>query len=494
MKIVELKNISKRFGTILANDDITLSIEQNKIHCIIGENGAGKSTLMKILFGIYKQDQGEIYIRGERVNFRNSHDAINLKIGMLHQHFMLIEDFTILENVILGAELSKGYKLDFEKSRVTITELIRKYDLDLNPDELVYKLSISEKQKVELLKLLYRNSEILILDEPTAVLTPIELKGFFKILNNFKAEGKTIILITHKLNEVKEISDKVSVLRKGKLVYETDKEKIDISELSRLIIGDIEDIPVRNKIDNGQALFKDYITVKNLSLIENGIIKLNNLNFALKKHSVFGICGVEGNGQNELIEVLIGLNKKFKGEIYPEKLVPAIVPDDRTKKGMIGEMSISENYFLREKNLRFAFKNILKNIELKFIKRFDISVPYSGCKVKYLSGGNQQKAIVAREIMLNHNILIFSHPTRGVDLRARDIIHNEIISERNKGKAIILISSDLDELLSLSDELAIIYKGTFLKVFLFSELKEKLESDRTSLLENIGELMMGVVK
>lgn len=493
MKIVELRNITKRFGGILANDDISLDVENNTVHCIIGENGAGKSTLMKILFGIHRPDKGEIYIKGNKVSFKSSLDAIKLKIGMLHQHFMLIEDFTVLENVILGAEITEGYKIDFKKAKDIVNNLIEKYNLQLNPDNFIYELSISEKQKVELLKLLYRNSDILILDEPTAVLSPIELKEFYKILDNFKHEGKTIILITHKLSEVKEVSDKVSVLRKGRPVFEADKDNIDISVLSRKMIGDVDDIYLVEKIDQKILSPTTVLRARNLHLEENGILKLNNINFELKTHNILGICGVEGNGQNEIIDVLLGFKKKYKGEVYPKGLSVSIVPDDRSKKGMIGEMSMAENYFIREKKRKFASKKFLEEQEVTFKKMFDISLAYMGCKMKYLSGGNQQKAIVGREILLGNKVLIFSQPTRGVDILARERIHSDIIKERDREKAILLISSDLDELLSLSDELAVIFKGTFLKVFQYSELKNELELNKTLFLENIGKLMMGLV-
>ncbi len=494
MEIVEFKNITKKFGNIKANDNITLAIKENSVHCIIGENGAGKSTLMKILFGVFKPDDGEIFIRGEKVNFKSSLDAIKLKIGMLHQHFMLIDNFTILENVILGAEKSKNYWIDFLSAKKKLNSIINKYNLNLNIDEYISELNISEKQKVELLKLLYRDSEIIILDEPTAVLTPIELIEFFNIINNFKQEGKTIILITHKLSEVKEVSDKVSVLRKGELVYEVNKDNLDISVLSRKIIGDVDAISYTSNVSDLKVSGEELLIVENVNLIENGIHKLKNLNFSLRKYNIMGICGVEGNGQNEIVEVLTGINNKYTGKILPEDRKVSLVPDDRIKKGMIEEMSVSENYFIRQNINNYAYKKLFMNIEKMMIERFDIRVPYIGCRMKYLSGGNQQKAIVAREIILNNNILIFSHPTRGVDIKAMDNIHKEILDEANKGKAIILISSDLDELLSLSDELFVIFKGSFLKSFSKEELNRQIKSDKALFIEKIGELMMGILK
>lgn len=494
MSLIELKKISKSFGKVKANDNISLTIENNSVHCLIGENGAGKTTLMKILFGVYKPDSGEIFINGKQVIFKSSLDAIKLKIGMLHQHFMLIDNFTVLENVILGAETSRGYKLDFKNAERRINEIIRNYNLQLNPHDYVDELSIGAKQKVELLKLLYRDSEILIFDEPTAVLTPVELKDFFNILNNFKRDGKTIILITHKLNEVKDISDKVSVLRKGKLVYETDKDNLDISELGKQIIGEVNDIDTIEKIEFSISKKEELLIAENINLIENSIKKLNNLNFSLKRFNIFGLCGVEGNGQNELVEVLMGIKKKYTGKISPENLNISLVPDDRIKKGMIAEMSVAENYFLRKRDTKVAFRKKLKEFEEDIVNQFLVRIPYRFCPMKYLSGGNQQKAIVGREILLNNDILIFSHPTRGVDIRAREKIHFEILMQRMRAKAILLISSDMDELITLSDELAVMYKGMFLKVFSEKDLRSELELNRTAFLERIGELMIGIVK
>ncbi|MEO8210756.1 MAG: ATP-binding cassette domain-containing protein, partial [bacterium] len=303
MKAVEFINISKHFGNFKANDNISFGIEKNSVHCVLGENGAGKSTLMKLLFGIHKPDYGAIKIFDEHVKFISPHDAIDRKIGMVHQHFMLIDDFTVLENVILGNELTKGIKIDFNDTKRILNKLIEKYNLGLDVNKKISGISISQQQKVEILKLLFRDSEILIFDEPTAVLSPIEVNEFFKIVNEFKKNGKTIILITHKLNEVKQISDRVSVLRRGKLVFETDNSegKLDINRLSNAIVGEVT--VTETKKDTSNELSQNiFLKLKNISLNKNNINVLNNLNLQLREGEIHGICGVEGNGQNEIVD------------------------------------------------------------------------------------------------------------------------------------------------------------------------------------------------
>ena len=348
---VEFINISKKFGSFYANEDISFAVKKNSVHCILGENGAGKTTLMKILFGIYKQDSGVIKIFDNEVRFISPHDAIDNKIGMVHQHFMLIEDFTVLENIILGYEKTKNFKLDVKGTEVILNELIEKYNLGLELNKKVSDISISGQQKTEILKLLYRRSEILIFDEPTAVLSPVEVKEFFKIIDTFKADGKTIILITHKLNEVKEISDRVSVLRRGKLVYETDnnRKQLDINKLSNAIV--VEELSGKdfhlNKIPDTNPENINFLTLKNIHLKKNNVSALNGLDLELKKGEILGICGVEGNGQNEIVDVITGLEKNYQGSINSVTENISLVPDDRLKKGMIKEYSIGENIFLR---------------------------------------------------------------------------------------------------------------------------------------------------
>ncbi|MCX6165954.1 MAG: ABC transporter ATP-binding protein [Ignavibacteriae bacterium] len=491
MNIIEFNNITKVFGKLVANDDISFSIRKNSVHCIVGENGAGKSTLMKILFGVYKQDKGEIKVNGNEVKFNSPLDAIKCKIGMLHQHFMLIDDFTVLENVILGSELTNNIRLDFDKSKKILNEYIKNYNLDLSLDKKISGLSISEQQKVEILKLLYRNSDIIIFDEPTAVLSPIEVIEFFKIIFQFKIEGKTIILITHKLNEVKEISDYVTVLRRGKSVYETGSETLNIKALSKEIVGNVE---IKNEISevdyNGD---KGIIAeLSKINLKQNKVSVLNDLEFKLRKGEIYGICGVEGNGQNEIIDVLCGINKNFKGNLDIKTHKISLVPDDRIKKGMIKEFTVGENLILKRKEIKKVNNKLLKKFAEDTINKYDVRLSDIGAPMESLSGGNQQKVIIAREIELDNELLIFSHPTRGVDIAASSFIHSMIIEQKKKGKSILLISSDLDELLNLSDKLGVINKGKIVAEFDKTQFDLQNVAEKTILLESIGKLMIGV--
>lgn len=504
---VEFKGISKKFGNFYANEDITFAVKKNTVHCILGENGAGKTTLMKILFGIYRQDSGIVKIFDEEVNFSSPHDAIEKKIGMVHQHFMLIEDFTVLENIILGYEKSNGIKLDFKNTEIILNDLIAKYNLGLDLNKKVSEVSISGQQKTEILKLLYRKSEILIFDEPTAVLSPVEVKEFFKITDTFKADGKTIILITHKLNEVKEISDMVSVLRRGKLVYETDNDRkqLDIEKLSNAIVGEeLSGSSVHlNKTDNENYERIVYLSLKNIHLKKKNVSVLNGLDLELIKGEILGICGVEGNGQNEIVDVISGLEKNYRGEYVSVSDRISLVPDDRLKKGMIREYSIGENVFLKKAKGSFITNKVLTGISEKIIEKYDVRVSDVDSALGSLSGGNQQKAIFAREIELDNDILVFSHPTRGVDINATLFIHSKIVEQRNIGKAVLLISSDLDELISLSDRLSVLYNGSIVRTFGSGELKSFTEDkllpeidakSNLSLYEEIGKLMIGMAE
>ncbi|MBI5403522.1 MAG: ABC transporter ATP-binding protein [Ignavibacteriae bacterium] len=491
MNIIEFSNISKKFGNLKANDNISFAVRKNSVHCIVGENGAGKSTLMKILFGSYRQDSGIMKVNGSDVSFNSPLDAIANGIGMLHQHFMLIEDFTVMENVILGSEKTLNIKIDFEESERVLKEYIKKYNLDLNLNKKISELSISEQQKVEILKLLYRNSEIIIFDEPTAVLSPIEVLEFFKIIFQFKVEGKTIILITHKLNEVREISDYVSVLRRGKLVYETEKDILDLKVLSREIVGNVE-IQDENTGFDYEGEPEVIAGLNNINLSVNKISVLNNLDLKLKKGEVYGICGVEGNGQNEVINILFGLEKNFTGKlnIFTDKI--SLVPDDRLKKGMIKEFSVGENLIIKKKECHYISNKCLKKTAEETISKYDVRMPDINAPMESLSGGNQQKVIIAREIELGNDLLIFSHPTRGVDIAASAFIHSTILQQKKKGKSILLVSSDLDEILKLSDRLGVISKGRIVAEFDRNQYNLQNEVEKTILLESIGKLMIGI--
>ncbi|MEO6694662.1 MAG: ABC transporter ATP-binding protein [Ignavibacteria bacterium] len=502
MNAVQFNNIVKRFGNYTAVDNISLNIINNTVHCILGENGAGKSTLMKVLFGIYQPDSGSLKVLDEVVNFKSPHDAIDKKIGMVHQHFMLIQDFTVLENVILGNEVSNGFKLSYADMYKTLQDLIEKYNLGLNLNSKISEISISEQQKVEILKLLFRSSEILIFDEPTAVLSPIEVTEFFNIIKKFKSDGKTIILITHKLNEVKEISDRVSVLRKGKLVFEADNNENDlnVSKLSNAIVGEIlitNNIKKIAKTNNTD----DTLSLRNIVLKKSGKNVLNKLNLSLKKGEIHGICGVEGNGQNEIVDIITGLEMEFRGDLKTDVKDISLVPDDRIKKGMIKEFSVGENAILKRSSRKLVNKEMLENISVQIIKDYDVRVSDVNSPLESLSGGNQQKVIVAREMNADNEILIFSHPTRGVDINATLFIHNKIIEQRNNDKAVLLISSDLDELLSLSDRLSVLFNGQIIKTYNANDLNpfegdhvlaEINTTSNRALYDELGKLMIGI--
>lgn len=502
MKAVEFQNITKRFGEFYANSDISFSISKNDVHCILGENGAGKTTLMNILYGIYVPDEGRLLINGNEVRFNSPLDAISQKIGMVHQHFMLIDDFTILENVILGNEISDFDIIDFKKSRNMLNALIEKYSLNLNPDQKISELNISQQQKVEILKLLYRDSDILIFDEPTSVLSPVEIHEFIKIVNGFKTEGKTVIFITHKLKEVLEVSDCVTVLSRGKVTFEkrTRDERLNIPELSRAITGRSEnsDNNFQNRIETKK---EDCLLINKVSFEKNKIKMLDELNMILRKGEIYGLCGVEGNGQNEIVDILVGIEKNFSGEIKGLDESKSLIPDDRIKKGMIKEYNIGENLLLKNPGSKFITENIINRISEDISKRYDVRLSSVNSPMESLSGGNQQKVVFAREIEADNSVILLMHPTRGVDINATNFIHGKIIEERNKSKAILLISSDLDELINLSDRIGVIYNGNIIKEFTEDELRmynendtpaENIISKRDVLFEKIGKLMVGI--
>ncbi|MBL8007205.1 MAG: ABC transporter ATP-binding protein [Ignavibacteria bacterium] len=505
MTAVEFINITKKFGSFFANRDISFSVEKNTVHCILGENGAGKTTLMKILFGMYRQDSGSLKISGEDIRFNSPHDAIAKGIGMVHQHFMLIDDFTVMENIILGNEITKGIRIDFDKTAGILNELISTYSLNLDINKKISEISISAQQKTEILKLLFRNSDILIFDEPTAVLSPAETDEFFKIIGKFKSSGKTIIFITHKLNEVRKISDKVSVLRRGMLVYESSNENrnLDLNILSQAIVGETV---VKANTEKADIVFpgndgRNAISLRNIFLKKDNVSRLKGLNLDLYKGEIHGICGVEGNGQNEIIDIITGLETEFEGEFSNPGCSISLVPDDRLKKGMISEFTIGENIILKKKSSNFISERLLDRISTETAEKYDVRVSDIKSNLSSLSGGNQQKVIFARETELESDVMIFSHPTRGVDINATVFIHSKIIEQRNKGKAVLLISSDLDELFALSDKISVIYNGAIAGTFGSEELSnfrnEELirksdESTGSPLSDKIGKLMIGI--
>ena len=491
--IIEFRNITKRFGNYTANECISFGIAKNSIHSIIGENGAGKSTLMKILFGMYAPDSGDILINEIPRRFRSPLEAIANNIGMLHQHFELIEDFTVFENVILGSEPVKRGAIVVQETRRRIIELIDKYNLGISPEDRVCDISISQKQKVEILKLLFRNSEILIFDEPTSVLSPVEVEEFFRIIRKFKEMGKTIILITHKLNEIKELSDRVSVLRKGRLVYEVDAESLDLDLLSREIIGQVETARMpqaREEFEEKELL----LSFKDVTLKKDNIEKLRGITFTVGSGEIYGICGVEGNGQSEITEAILGTERCQSGELIIKAKDISIVPDDRIGKGMIKEFSIGENVMLRERDcIRFDKKRIREKAR-NLIDKYDVRLSDETAALESLSGGNQQKVIFGRETGLDNKLMVLVHPTRGVDINSSAFIYKIIIEERNKNKGILIISSDLEEILKLSDRIGVIYKGKIVSEYVKSEFEFSDEDKKKKFTTRIGRAMIGATE
>lgn len=469
--VIEMKDITKKFPGVIANDKINLNIKSQEIHSLLGENGAGKTTLMNILFGIYEPDEGSISIKGKAVDIKNPKVALNMGLGMVHQHFMLVNRMTVLENIILGYEHGK-YFLDLKKSHEVVDELSKKFKFNLELDAKVEELSVGMKQRVEILKTLYRGADIIILDEPTAVLTPTEVDELFEILNELKKNGKTIIFITHKLNETMEIADTITVLRDGKNIKTLPKNETNVDELAKLMVGrEINFNLNKEEINIGKTL----LSFENIKLLDKA---KNPVNFEVHKGEILGIAGVEGNGQLEIEEILMGLRAVKSGSIYlngeditrlttkKRKLLGlGHIPSDRHKRAMLGNFSLEENFLLGYHfHPPYAIrgiiqKGILKKHSANMIEKFDIKTPNSEQKIKNLSGGNQQKVIISREIGQNTVFLLASQPTRGLDIGAIEYIHSILLKLRNEGKAILLISADLNEVMKISDRIAVIYEG-----------------------------------
>lgn len=473
---VEMKDITKQFPGLIANDHINFTVKQGEIHSLLGENGAGKTTLMKILFGLYKADEGSILINGKTVNISNPRAAFNLGLGMVHQHFMLINKFTVLENIILGHEHG-NIKLDLKKSYDIVSELSERYNFSLDLNAKVEDLSVGMKQRVEILKTLYRGANIIILDEPTAVLTPQEAKKLMSILNDIRAQGKTIIFITHKLNETMEVADRITVLRSGRNVITINKKDTTEEELARYMVG--RDVCFNlTKVDQKQG--KPVLSMENVRLLSQA---QDTVDFKVHAGEIVGIAGVEGNGQRELEELIIGIQKSKEGSISlmnnnitfmsvknRKKLGIGYIPSDRHKRAMISNFSIVDNYLLgyHFKSV-FAHKGIIKRSDVlkhseNMIKQYKIKVSGSKQSIGSLSGGNQQKVIISREISQDPCLILAAQPTRGLDIGAIEYIHEELVKLRNQGKAILLISAELSEILKLSDRIGVLYKGELLDI------------------------------
>ncbi|NDD62996.1 MAG: ABC transporter ATP-binding protein [Acidobacteria bacterium] len=497
--IVEMRGISRSFGSVQANRGINLAIPAGTIHAIVGENGAGKSTAMKILYGFHTADEGEILVDGLRREIRSPQEAIRLGIGMVHQHFMLVPPLTVLENVILGAEPGSAWRIDFEAARAAVAEIIADFGFDLDPDERVEALSVGQQQRVELVRALYRGARILILDEPTAVLSPPEVEEFFRILRSMRDRGRTVIIITHKLNEVLAISDNVTVMRDGQVVGERRTAATSAAELARLMVGrDVLLTVGRTPARPGESVLE----VERLGLGD----KLRDVSLKVCSGEIVGIAGVEGNGQTELIEVLAGLRRADRGRITFEgreighagaRLIReqgiAHVPEDRHQRGLILQFDLAENSILGVHHRPPAATRAgildLGEVErhvIRLIREFDIRPPNPKLPARALSGGNQQKLVIGREFSINPRLLLVSQPTRGVDIGAIEFIHGELIGLRDRGAAILLVSAELDEILALADRVLVMYQGR-----ISGEVAQPREIGASTSLEEIGMLMTG---
>ncbi len=498
IETLEMKGIYKEFPGIVANNFIDFNIKKGEIISLLGENGAGKTTLMNILYGLYRMDKGEIYINNEKVNIKSPKDAINYGIGMVHQHFMLIDNHSVLENISLYL---KETPIFFPEKVVEdkILKFFDKYGFNVNYKAKIYELSLGEQQRVEIIKILLGGASLIILDEPTSVLTPKEAKDLFGLLRNLIKEGKSIIFITHKLKEVFEISSKVVVLRKGKKVYEEDIKNTNENVLARYMVErEIKPLIEKKEIKNGEIILsvKD-LFVKN----DKGRNVVKGVNFLVKKYEIFGIAGVSGNGQKELIEAITGLRKWEKGEIvifgknyhkFNSKLFRKLnishIPEERTKFGVVSNLPIYDNSVLRTYDNHPFYKglllryNTIKDFSKKIVNDYNVMTPSINTKVKLLSGGNIQKFILGREISTKKDLIIAAHPTYGLDISATRYIRDLLIKMRDEGSAILLVSEDLDEILEVSDRFAIMYDGEFISITKPGELS----------IEEIGLLLGGM--
>lgn len=474
--VVELKQITKRFPGIVANDSISLTLRKGEIHALLGENGAGKSTLMNILFGLYQPDEGSIEMDGKPVTIDNPNTAIKYGIGMVHQHFKLVQPFTVTENIILGMEPKKGTNIDYKSASAKVAKLSEQYGLQVNPNSKIQDISVGMQQRVEILKTLYRGADILIFDEPTAVLTPQEIVELMAIMRRLVAEGKSIILITHKLKEIMEISDRVTIIRRGKVIDTVDTHQTNPNDLAEKMVGR----RVSFKIDKAEPqIGEPVLTMNQVKLTsKDNVPLLNGVDLTVRAGEIVGIAGVDGNGQTELIEALTGLRKINSGTIMlsgnnitnlsARKIIEngiSHIPEDRHKHGLVLDFSIRENMILETYYKRPFSKGVLLEQDVitehaeKLVKAFDVRTPSIETKARSLSGGNQQKAIIAREIDKNPDLLIAAQPTRGLDVGAIEFVHQQLIKQRDEGKAVLLISFELDEIINVADRIAVIYGG-----------------------------------
>lgn len=495
---LEVRNITKRFPGVLANDKVNFDLKKGEIHALLGENGAGKSTLMNVIYGLYSPDEGEFFVNGERVEINNPHDAIHAGIGMVHQHFMLVPVFTVVENIILGSEITKRTYLDLKTARQRVRELSNEYGLVVDPDAIVEELPVGIQQRVEIVKALFRNAKILVLDEPTAVLTPQEVEDLFAIMRNLTKQGVSIVFITHKLKEVLEIADRITVMRRGKVVGTTVPEETSEAKLAEMMVGRQVLLQVeKEEVIPGDVVIKvDNLVVKD----ERGMDVVKGVSFDVRAGEILGVAGVQGNGQTELVEVLTGLRAAESGTMTinqdvmpfqnPRALIEAGVghiPEDRRKHGLVLPYTIADNLVLctyYKPPFAKGFERDMKSVlaySTKLVEQFDIRAPSPMVTAGTLSGGNQQKVIVAREFSRNNHLLIANQPTRGLDVGSIEYIHKRIVEMQKNGVAVLLVSAELDEIMSLADRIIVMYQG---------EIVATVDADKITKSE-LGLLMAG---
>jgi simple sugar transport system ATP-binding protein len=476
--IIEMLHITKEFPGIIANDDITLRLKKGEIHALLGENGAGKSTLMSVLFGLYQPEKGEIRKNGEVVKINNPKDANDLGIGMVHQHFKLVEIFTVLENIILGVEPNKMGFLERKKAKEKVLKLSEQYGLHVDPDALIEKITVGMQQRVEIIKMLYRDNDILIFDEPTAVLTPQEIDELMEIMRGFAKEGKSILFITHKLNEIMAVADRCTVLRKGKFIGTVDIKDTNKEELSRMMVGrDISFIVDKKDIAPGEVVLSlKGVTVASQTSKKNAV---KDVSFDVRAGEIVCLAGIDGNGQTELVSAITGLEKQSKGKITlcgkdiskapirtRSKTGMSHIPEDRHKHGLVLDYTLEDNLVLQRywqpefQKRGFIKRKAVRSYAEMLSKKYDIRSGQGPITItRNMSGGNQQKAILAREIDKEHNLLVAVQPTRGLDVGAIEFIHKQLVATRNTGKGVLLVSLELDEVMDVSDRILVMYEG-----------------------------------
>ena len=497
--VLEVRNITKRFPGVLANDQISFTLEEGEIHAFLGENGAGKSTLMNILYGLYAPDEGEILIRGQPAAIRGPNDAIRQGLGMVHQHFMLVPTLTVAENIMLGTEITSGFLIDQRKANARIRELSEQYGLHVPPEALVHDLPVGVQQRVEIVKALYRGADILILDEPTAVLTPQEADDLFVVIRALREQGKAIIFISHKLKEVRSIADRVTVLRRGRVVGTADPKTANEEQLAALMVGRAVELTVaKEPAQPGQAVLE----VEDLVVLDDRqTVAVDHLALQVLAGEVLGIAGVQGNGQTELVEAMTGLRPIQSGRVRllerditratPRTIIEAGVghiPEDRHRHGLVLSYPIADNMVLSTYyRAPYAHGVVLDDQAIdkhaqQLVREFDVRTPSTSTLASTLSGGNQQKVVIAREFSRPLKLLIAAQPTRGLDVGSIEFIHQNIIKQRDQGAAVLLVSAELDEILALSDRIAVMFKGKIIAVVPASEATR----------EGLGLLMAGV--